>query len=333
MNYRPLGSSGVRVSEISLGCCTLGGPNWVGGKPDGWAEIDEDEVLAAVKLAVDRGVNHFDNADQYGNGRAERVLARAFRRLGLDASRFVLASKVGHFAGTAEHAYEPAHIRHQCEQSLINLGREYLDVYYFHHADFGPGDRYLHGAVEVMDRLVQEGKVRLKGQSAYSAEAFERLVPIVRPQVLQGGANALRDRFVRPGSRVNRLMEAHGLSFVAFGPLAQGRLLDKFGSGAEVKFESGDQRAASKAFTPEALAELKPKLEKLKARFGPTPEDLAAAALNYVLAQPRVACVIPGFRNARQVQGSLAACGRALTPDDVEFIRETMSEIPEGAAV
>jgi myo-inositol catabolism protein IolS len=79
-------------------------------------------------------------------------------------------------------------------------------------------------------------------------------------------------------------------------------------------------------FTMEGIAALKPKLDKLKTRFGQTTEDLAAMALNYVLAQPRVACVIPGFRNERQVRSNLAADGRSMSAADVEFIRNVLME-------
>jgi len=70
MNQRQLGNSGVFISEISFGCCTMGGLNWVNGVPNGWANVDETEVTAAIKVALDHGVNHFDNADVYGNGKA-----------------------------------------------------------------------------------------------------------------------------------------------------------------------------------------------------------------------------------------------------------------------
>src|SRR5450432_1985685 len=164
MKYRNLGSSDVKVSEISLGCWTMGGPNWSNGNPIGWGDVNEDEITSAIKIGLDKGVNHFDNADVYGNGRAERMLARVLKKLGVKNTDIVIATKVGHFAGTAEHAYEPSHIRHQCEQSLLNLKRDYIDLYYFHHGAFGPRDQYLHPAAEVMDKLVQEGKVRIKGQ-------------------------------------------------------------------------------------------------------------------------------------------------------------------------
>ena len=325
MRYRNLGTTDVKVSEISFGCWTMGGLNWVNGTPNGWANVDEDEIAAGIKAALDAGVNHFDNADVYGNGRAERMLARVLDRLGVRSTGLIIATKAGHFPGTAEHAYEAAHVRHQCEQSLINLRRDYVDLYYFHHGDFGPDDRYLEGAVEVMDALVKEGKVRIKGLSAYSAKDFLRLVPVVRPSVLQSWAHALDDQFIRAGSPVQDLMEKHGLTFVAFSPLAQARLLDKYDPRNPPVFEEGDHRRGRAAFSAEGIAALKPKLAKLKERFGASTEDLAAVALQYVLAHPRVACVIPGFRNERQARCNLATEGRNLSPEDLDFIRKALA--------
>lgn len=324
MNQRELGRTGVTVSEISFGCWTMGGLNWVDGNANGWANVDESEVERAIKIAIDAGVNHFDNADVYGNGRAERMLARIFDRLGVNTNDYIVATKVGHFRGTAEHAYTPAHIRHQCEQSLINLKRDVIDIYYFHHGDFGQSDMYLDDAAATLDKLVEEGKVRIKGQSAYSANDFERVTPKVRPAVFQSWAHALDDQFIRPGSRINKLMEETGITFVAFSPLAQARLLDKFDPANPPQFEPGDHRQNSRAFSAEAIAELKPKLEKLKGRFGAGIEDLVAVALNYVLAMPHVSCVIPGFRNERQASINVSAAGRTLSADDVAFVQEAL---------
>lgn len=302
----------------------MGGLNWVNGHANGWANVDEDEIVAAIKTGIDAGVNHFDNADVYGNGKAEQMLRRAFDKLGLNTNDFVVATKVGHFPGTAAHAYEPAHIRHQCEQSLINLGRDHIDVYYFHHGNFGESDLYLDDAADVMDALVSEGKVRVKGQSAYSSNDFLRVTPRVRPAVFQSWAHALDDQFIRPGSPVSELMAKEGITFVAFSPLAQGRLLDKFDPSKPPSFEPGDHRQNSNAFSSEAIAELQPKLQKLKARFGDSVADLASVALNYVLAHPHVACVIPGFRNERQVKVNVGADGRYLSQEDVAYVREVL---------
>jgi myo-inositol catabolism protein IolS len=325
MNYRKLGRSDVAVSEISLGCWTLGGLNWVDGQANGWANVNEDEIVAAIKCAVDAGVNHFDNADVYGNGRAEQMLARVLKQLGLKSEEFIIASKVGWFRGTAENAYDPLHIRHQCEQSLQNLRRDYLDIYYLHHGDFGPNGERLAGAAATLDALVKEGKVRLKGQSAYSDADFQRAVPVVKPAVLQSWGNALRPNFIKPDSVVGRLLVEHQMSFVAFSPLQQGILLDKFDPEHPPQFEEGDVRRTNPRFQPDQLRPLKPKLARLKARFGATTEDLAAVALRYVLNHPNMACVIPGFRNERQVSCNLGALNRQLSAEDVSFIDQSLS--------
>jgi len=321
MKYRRLGTSGIEVSEMSLGCWTMGGLNWVEGKANGWANVNEDEIMRAVKLAIDNGVNHFDNADIYGNGRAERMLARVLNRLGLKSEDYIIATKVGHFKGTAAHVYEPLHIRHQCEQSLKNLRRDYIDIYYLHHGDFGPANQYLAEAAETLEALREEGKIRIKGQSAYTAAHFKTAVPMVRPEVLQSWAHALDTRFIEPKGPVGRLMVENKLSLVAFSPLSKGLLLDKFDPENMPAFEDGDHRKASPQFNVENLRRLKRKMVPIKERFGASIADLAAVALRFVLTFPRVACVIPGFRNERQIAANLTVTGRELSPADVAFIK------------
>jgi aryl-alcohol dehydrogenase-like predicted oxidoreductase len=319
MHYRKLGNSDIEVSDISLGCWTMGGLNWVNGSPNGWADVDEEEITAAIKQAVDAGVNHFDNADVYGNGKAERMLARVLKKLGLKSEDFIIATKIGHFPGTAAHAYEPAHIRHQCEQSLINLQRDYIDIYYFHHGSFG---KLLHEAAATMDTLVKEGKVRLKGQSAYTNGHFQNCVPVVKPTVIQSWANIAERPFLDPGNPVPKLLEKYDMSFVAFSPLAQARLLGKYDPENPPKFEEGDHRRNNKGFTREGLLEIQPKIDAMKARFGDSVETLASVAQRFVLNHPRVACTIPGFRNQRQVTCNLAADGYELSDADMAFLRE-----------
>jgi myo-inositol catabolism protein IolS len=227
-------------------------------------------------------------------------------------------------SGTSPERRRTRTSRHQCEQSLVNLKREYIDIYYLHHGDFGPNAQYLPGAADMLDRLVKEGKVRLKGQSAYSDDDFERAVPVVKPTVLQSWAHALHDHFIRPGGRVQKLMDQYKMSFVAFSPLAQGRLLDKFDPEKPPQFEFGDHRQNNNSFKPDELRKLKPKLQTLKGRFGSTTEDLASMALSYVLSFPNVACVIPGFRNERQARCNLAGAGKAMSSENVRFVQQTL---------
>ncbi|UCG15478.1 MAG: aldo/keto reductase [Phycisphaerales bacterium] len=323
MQYRQLGQSGVEVSEISLGCWTLGGLNWVDGVPNGWADVDDNECIRAIQRAIDAGVNHFDNADCYGNGRAERLLAQA---LGERRQNVVIASKVGHFCGTAQHAYEALHVRHQCEQSLKNLRTDHLDVYYFHHGDFGPDDCYLDEALETFHRLQEEGKIRLVGLSAYSADDFRRLVPKIRPTVLQSWAHLMDDQFIRPGGPVAQLLAERHMSFVAFSPLAQGLLLGKYDPDKPPQFEAGDFRSERDRFSTESIRKVNAQVDQVKQRFGASAEQLARVALQYVLAHDNIACVIPGFRNTRQVVCNVSAAGKPLGAEEVGFLRGVFLE-------
>lgn len=340
MKYRAIGRTDIKVSEIGFGCWTMGGPNWSlqNGAPIGWDDVNEADVLEGIKAGLDAGVNHWDNADIYGNGKAERMLAGVFQKLGVDRRKQVIATKIGHFRGTAVYSYEPRHIRHQCEQSLRNLRTDYIDIYYFHHGTYvGPGyDKagnliadhdYLHEAAETMRALVKEGKVRAVGQSAYSDADFARAVPVLKPDVLQNKANMRYDGFIRPGCATQKLMAEHGCTYVAFGPLDQGILLDKFDPENPPKFAEGDVRAGRQDVKPEKLRQIKPKLEELKKRFGATTEALASAACRFVLAHEHVCGAIPGFRNAKQARCNLKAAADApMSAADVEFCRKLFAE-------
>jgi aryl-alcohol dehydrogenase-like predicted oxidoreductase len=323
MQYRQIGDSDLKVSEVSLGCWTLGGLNWVNGIPNGWANIDENEAIAAINYAIDQGVNHFDNADVYGNGRAERLLAKA---LGVRNKDVVIATKVGYFPGTAAHPYEPQHIRHQLEQSLINLKRDFVDIYYFHNANFGRDDIYLDDAVAMMHRLKDEGKLRVIGLSARTDAEFQRFVPKIKPAVLQSYASILNDHLIRENTPTWNLLKARCMSFVAFSPLEQGLLLNKYRYDRRPNFNEGDHRKRSERFDPKNLNRLKPKMEKLVARFGDDTARLARVALQYLLYQDVVAAVIPGFRNQAQVTVNLAASGKPLTAAEIAAIREIFSD-------
>ena len=340
MRYRTLGRTSIRVSEVGFGCWTMGGPNWSpeSGAPIGWADVNEADVRAGIKVGLDAGVNHWDNADVYGNGRAERMLAEVLRSLGIKRDTQVIATKVGHLRGSAIHAFDPRHIRNQCEQSLRNLRTDHIDLYYFHHGSYvGPGydgagdlvkdHDYLAEAAATMRALVKEGKVRAVGQSAYSVEDFQRAVPVLKPDVLQNKANLRYDEFIRPGSPMQALMAAHGCTFVAFGPLDQGILLDKFDPDKPPTFVEGDYRTNRKDFNPQTLRAVRDKLGQVKARFGATPADtvdvLSSVASRWVLAHEHVCSVIPGFRNERQARCNLRAASDApMSGADVEWLRQ-----------
>lgn len=321
MKYRKLGRTDIVVSEISLGTWAIGGPYWTDGEPTGWTgELDEGEIIKAINLAVDKGVTHFDTADVYGYGRSERLLAKA---LGKRRRNVTIATKVGFAATTAPHVYDPYNIRFQCEQSLRNLNSDVIDLYYFHHCYFGDdGNEYLDEAVETVRCLQREGKIRYVGLSGYAEEEFLDVISKVDPDVLQSWADIEHDEFIRVGSPLRKLMDERGLGYVAMMPLGQGRLLGKYKSTDPPTFANGDNRQDNVSFSKESLAVLEPRIEALRQRFGRDICDLARVALQFVLYQPIVSCVIPGFRNVAQVECNLKAAGMPLSEDDIAFIME-----------
>ena len=155
MQKREIGKTGIMVSEISLGCWTLGGDVDSGGM--GWRGVSDKDADEAINYAVDNGVNHFDNADVYGSGKAEKMLASA---LGAKNKQVIIASKVGWNKNEFENAFDARNIRRQCEQSLKNLKRDTLDIYYFHNCDFGKNDAYLEGAIAEFHKLRSEGMIK-----------------------------------------------------------------------------------------------------------------------------------------------------------------------------
>jgi aryl-alcohol dehydrogenase-like predicted oxidoreductase len=177
-----------------------------------------------------------------------------------------------------------------------------------------------------MYRLREEGKIRLIGQSAYNHYDFVKLIPKVKPDAIQSMASALNDGIVRDGSPTRKMLDEYNVSFVAFGPVAQGLLLGKYHQGNPPQFDAGDHRANAERFKPENLAKLEPKIEKLKNKFGPSNQELSRAALQYLLFYKQVGSVIPGFRNLDQVKSNLSGMDNPLTEEEFNFIKNLFVE-------
>lgn len=319
MEYRTLGKTGLKVSDISLGCWTIGGPAWRDGNPVGWAgELDDDESVRALKRGFDLGINHFDTADVYGDGHSEIVVGRALKDLPRD--EIVVATKVGWFKGTAAHPYDPLHIRHQCEQSLMNLGTDYIDLYYLHNTNYGEDDAYLEGAAEMVHRLRDEGKVRFLGQSGNVAD-YRRVLPVSRPDVLQFNYSLL-GRGAESQHDIFALAREHNLGTVLFGTIAQGVLLGKYTPEKVGQFGPGDIRKNNKRFQREFLEEFAAKLDRVKKTFGAETPDLLRMAIQFALRLRETGCVIVGFRNVRQVEMDAAVSGRALSAAEIGLLDE-----------
>ncbi len=316
MRYRPLGSAGFDVSEVSFGTWAIGGS---------WGAVAERDALDGLAAAIDAGVNFLDTADVYGAGRAERLIAAATRgrtdRVRV-ASKFCRQSDI-HDPDT--YTYE--RVARWCEDTLERLGRERVDLYQIH---CPPTPILEDGEVfEVLARMRREGKIAAAGVSVESVD--QGLLCLPRPgrdtgvKALQVILNVFRQK---PVAQLLPEAQAAGVGILARLPLASGLLTGKF-SGTET-FPETDHRHFNRdgqAFNVgETFAGLPfatgADLAREAAWIAEGRRSMAAAAMRWVLDQPGVSCVIPGFKNARQVTENLAAAEvPAFTPAELRRLR------------
>lgn len=338
---RSLGSSGIRVSALGVGCWGIGGAAVNLGLPMGWSTADDESSLRGLERAFELGATLFDTADVYGLGHSERLLGRFLRQV--DREEVVLTSKAGYFRGTAANAYQPLHLRHQLEQTLHNLGTDYLDIYFLHNFDFGPQDAYLAAAVEQLRGFQAAGLVRAIGMRGPHRLATERLTI---PKAQRGDKHArFREVFelVRPGVlavRFNLLTPdgpddifawaaRQGAGVLINKPLAQGLLSGKHDPAHPPIFGPGDHRLRKRWFTRASLATVQEGLAPLRQRFGEQPADLVRVALRYCLQRADNVAVLVGFTAPEQVEMNLTCLGAPLTDEEVVFVRAQMARLRE----
>ncbi|MEY9840524.1 aldo/keto reductase [Streptacidiphilus sp. EB103A] len=331
-------AGGLEVNPIGIGCWAIGGSDSNLGLPMGWAAADDDESLRGLEAAHALGANLFDTADVYGHGRSERIIGRLVEQVPRDS--VVLSSKVGYFTGTAEHAYLPGAMRRQLETTLENLRTDRLDIYFLHNADFGPGDRYLEGALEQMRDFQRQGLVRaigMRGPHRFATERvtvakelredkqarFRYLFGQVKPQYLAVRFNALTPGPPQGHRDLFAFAAEHRASVLINKPLAQGLLTGKYDPDRPPVFGPGDHRSRKRWFTPQALAVIRDGLAPLRERFGPDEPDLVRTALQYCLQHADNAALLVGFSSARQVTANLRAVGSPLTGEDLAFVRDS----------
>lgn len=177
-----------------------------------------------------------------------------------------------------------------------------------------------------MRQFQKEGKIRFIGQSAYSYADFQRVCPVTRPDILQFHYNAFGNEFDKEETNLFKWAEEQNLGIVLFGPLAQGLLLDKFDPNRPPQFGEGDIRALNKKFAREELLKIREKLQPLKSYFGGTTQGLVRMAIQFALAQSSNACVIPGFKNAAQVESNALAAENPLNLEEIEMVRKALQK-------
>lgn len=305
MNYRNLGRSGLKVSEISLGSWTTYG-----------GSVGTDDTVRIVRRAFDAGVNLFDTADVYVKGGAERALAAAIRDL--PREQIVIATKcLGRvWDGPLGRGLSRKHIFDACDQSLLRLGVDYIDLYQFHAPD---AETPLDESLRAFEDLVRMGKVRYVGFSNF--DHHPKLA-------IEVAAIQKRERWTRMISSQPRwnLVDRHvekehvgfcrknGIGMIVYSPLAQGVLTNKYGGGArpEGSRATNDFKhflESEKALTPGNVAAA----ERFGAWCAARGVEPAPVAIAWVLRHDVVSSAITGATSEAQLEQNLRALDVKLT--------------------
>ena len=325
MRTRPLGSAGPELSTVGFGAWAIGGP-W----RFGWGDVDDDVSIAAIRHAVEHGVNWVDTAAVYGLGHSEEVVGRALApyRIGEDVFVFSKCGRrwEGRPAGVIENDLRPESIRDECERSLRRLGLERIDLYQFHWPDWMTGTA-LEDSWGTMVELVDEGKARWIGVANFDIEQLDRCEAIRHVDSVQPPLSLLTR-----GARTTVVpwAAAHGTGVIVYSPMGSGLLTGSFDHDRIARLDPSDWRRESPAFREPALSrslDLVDRLRPIADRLRTTLPDLVVA---WTLAQDGVTAAIVGARLPRHVDGWVGAADLVLDADALDAIDEAIEASSAG---
>jgi len=309
MNYRTLGRTGWKISEISFGAWAIGGA---------WGDVNDQESLAALHAALDGGVNFFDTADVYGPFNNEELVGEALAPV---RDQVVIATKFGFRNGDVRLGPDsrPENIRAVADASLKRLRTDRIDLFYQHRVDRNVPIEDVAGTVK---ELIAQGKVKHFGMSEAGARTIRR-AHAVQPVTAVQSEYSLFWR--EPEAKIFPTIEELGIGFVPFSPLGRGFLTGAIDE--KTQFAAGDARNAYPRFTPEArkanLA-LVSRLGAIAAKKGATKAQLALA---WLIAQKPWIAPIPGTTKLHRLEENLGGAEVALTAVDLSQIEAALARI------
>ncbi|MFZ6031023.1 MAG: aldo/keto reductase [Chloroflexota bacterium] len=307
---RTLGRSGIEVSALGLGCWAIGGLWNFNGSPAGWSDVDDAESLRAIACALDLGVTFFDTAANYGAGHSERLLGQAFKGR---RDRVVIATKFGyevdeaakevkHFDELEEDSDVAGRLRASLDASLKRLGTDYIDVYLIH--VWGLKIERALAAREILEGLVEDGKIRTYGWSTDRVDAIEAFATSPRCGVIQQQLSVLDGNL-----ELLALCEKRNLGSMNRGPLGMGLLTGKFAP--DSTFAQDDVRHHAQ-WHP-GFKDGKPtrawlnELASIRDVLTSGGRTLAQGALAWLWARSPQTVPIPGFKTVKQAEENAKA--------------------------
>jgi aryl-alcohol dehydrogenase-like predicted oxidoreductase len=312
MDFRQLGSSGIEVSEISLG-------SWLtysGG-------VAREQSEACVRAAFDVGINFIDTANAYGKGASETLLGEVL--VGYERSSYVLATKVYFEMSPTDRGLSAAQIHKQIEASLKRLKTDYVDLYQCHRYD---EDTPLEETMAALTEVVEAGKARHIGFSEWPVDKIEASLALGDTAKWVSSQPQYSILWRGPEAEVIPLCAREGISQIVWSPLAQGVLTGKYSPGEP---PPKDSRAASESMSDFISWLVEPRVLEAVERLRPVAEQagltMAQLALAWVLRQPNVASAIVGASRPEQVHANASASGIVLSADTVAAVDEALGDL------
>lgn len=313
MRYRSLGNSGIKVSEMALGCWPFAGGAY-------WGDQDEAASAATVHAALAAGINFFDTAEGYETGESERVLGRALKGRRDEA---VVATKV------SRPNLRPDDVIVACERSLGNLQMDHVDLYQIHWPNH---DIPLAETVGALQRLKEQGKVRAIGVSNFAVRDLSDILALgecVSDQLPFSLLWRVIEREVQP------LCVQNDVGIICYSPLAQGLLTGRYANADEVpeglaqsRWYAGT-RPASNHDEPGLETETFAAIAALKKIADEEGVPLATMALAWVKAQPGVTAFLVGARNPEELSWNLPVAETNLSDDLLARMSAATDEVKE----
>ena len=308
MEYINLKNTDLKVSRFCMGGCPMGGYNW--------GRVEQDELVGAIRKAIDTGVNFFDTADTYGLGQSEKTLAKG---LGANRQDVIIETKFGVRVEGGKTFYDnsPAYIEAALDNSLRRLDTNYIDIYLIHYRD---GATPMEDVVEKLVQLRDKGKIRYFGLSNVTAADIEEIKPFKGLFVNCQSVFSLACR--KNEEDLRRLQSELELTPMTWGSLGQGILTGKYDLNSKFGYDDRRRLDIYVNFHGDKLKknmEIVDVLREIAVNRGKT---LSACAIRFILDCIPESVALAGIKRADQLISNLDAMGWSFTPEEFKALDE-----------